>query len=383
MTDYSTDRSIRIPVVVSLAFLAILTASLLRDYLSDMFALASSQFGIVNIKAQTAEIINSLSATAIVFLYIRLFSGPVWQLVSRFTPRLIPNFSGMWHGYITERKFYEQVEYDADGEVFRKRVERMVPVQMEISQDFFRIGIMFRSEAESDVTTGRDSGCTMAQIDFEDLRNPQLKHTFQRADMVGEVRLTLNASGEQATLAGNYSSSKQRVGYMEMTKAKRGTTHRSVEVKALAGPAGQVLAALIDQKSIRKFGRRLRKCVGKRRYDLLNAARIAKSGNDYRLAVFDEVEWQALSETQRRQIEERLLDKTVWIELLEVRKHSEGALCTYFVAVESKVLDNARQQLGLATKELRIPLGCQPLRSPRLTASVPTRVTILRERLAR
>ena len=380
MIYYSTDKNIRIPVVVSLAFLAILTAGVFRDSLSGLIIMF---FELFKIEVKPTEFINSLSATAIVFAYIRCFGGPLWRVISRFTPSFIPNFTGTWHGYIQERKSFALIEHNDTGQLYRQRTERMIPVYMEITQDFFRINILFRSVTESDLTTGRDSDCTMAQIDFADGRNPKLRHTFGRADMVGEVRLAMTTVDGQSKLAGQYSSSKQRIGFMELVKARRGATHLCLEARQINGPSGPFIAAAVDARTIEKFMARLRRCVGGKRYDRMNVARIAETGNDYGLTIVDPEELQLLAEPQQAWLRENLIDKSIWVELVEIRKRAEDGRRGYFIAADSANIDQARQHVGLATEDLQVPLGLERLRHSRSGRDAAQPIKFLHERMSR
>ena len=381
MTNYAIDKNIRLPLVIALTILAVLTATAVRDYLTIVVTMILSVFNITIAPPEFVRtIINGISALAIVFIYIRVFNKAIWPLLSHFTSYLVPNFSGIWHGYITERRHFERDGQDDRGEVYRERIDHMIPVHMTISQDFFQIGILFQSETESDLARGRDSDCTMAEIDCADARSVKLNHTFRRADMVGEVRLSLQASDGPATLAGNYSSSKQRIGYIELVKASRGIVYYCAEVKRAPNPSEPAIVAAVDPKVIRKFVQRLRTSLGKRRFDRVNAARIDRMGNEYRVTLIGAEELSALSLAQRKWLEEDLVGKHIWIELSQVRRHRRGETATYFVATESTRIDRVRQHLALELKELNLPLGLADLPPGKAAIDAGYPVSFLRER---
>lgn len=356
-----------------------LTEGSIRKLFLDVVPLVLSLF-YADLPPFGTNLVYSISATALVAIYITVFNGIVWPLLSRATPRVIPNFSGRWVGYITERRHFEKIN-EADSYV--EKIDRMVPVFMQVNQDFFRIAILFRSETDTDLAKGLDSGCTMAAVDFADIGNPRLRHTFARADMVGEVRLALTDAGGRPIVLGNYSSSKQRVGHLEMARIRRKTTALCGEVMLLSGVEGPYVGIRVDPLACKKYTTLFRRCVGRKRFRHMNSRRDARDGQGYHMTVIGPDEMPTLSTDQRAWMNERFLGKMVWVELEGVGKQERDGKSAFFIIARSSLAQDTRKALGLKFKHFHVTLGFDVDDLNDVEKGDDTRISVLREKLVR
>jgi hypothetical protein len=137
-------------------------AVLIQSVLTYLFKFLGSQFFFLDV--------SSVSAFAIFSISFLIYDRFIWnKRIGWLQFSAVPDFSGEWVGYIDERQ-----EFAQHGSMFVKKTERLIAVELHVSQTFRKISVNLKSMGSSPQAKSRESECTTAGVFAEDSKRPKL-----------------------------------------------------------------------------------------------------------------------------------------------------------------------------------------------------------------
>jgi hypothetical protein len=318
-------------------------AVLIQSVLTYLFKFLGSQFFFLDV--------SSVSAFAIFSISFLIYDRFIWnKRIGWLQFSAVPDFSGEWVGYIDERQ-----EFAQHGSMFVKKTERLIAVELHVSQTFRKISVNLKSMGSSPQAKSRESECTTAGVFAEDSKRPKLLYTWTRSDLSGSGEFVRKIEDGHIILDGHYESNYPRSGYIRVAQKQAGehwfcgivTTIRNQDEQPYIGvhiPENLLLSSL----------QLMRKYVEAPAYDRFRSKQNDRDDGGFHMTIFDPTEY---ASAKGPDLEYYINHTYLWMRLIGLGRQIDGDEECYFCAIECEGAQKIRHRRGLGNRDMHVTLG--------------------------
>lgn len=345
MIPYSLTRNTRYYVLLTIFFSGSLTQPILIEALRSFPGISQA-------------VVGSISVVLLISAIYMTFDNFLWKLPAKFGVPFVPDFSGRWWGYITERVLFVQ---SGSSNQFTRVIEKNLPVEMIIEQTFSGINISFGSLEEDTEASNFSQNTTAVGIGSDDSSIPRIRYMYSRSFLSGEAALEMRKDSEGTWLSGPYTSNKPRVGHLRLPRARKRDGQLfcgTIELMKTAN-GGEYVGISVDYKYVEQLLKRFKKKVSSTEYRSMRNSQSERDGNAFHLTVVEPAELSSrTSETLSPDIGRGIVtDRKVWVLLRYLGRAEKGSDIAYYVTARSEILQEIRKSLSLPPKAFHVTLG--------------------------
>lgn len=338
MIHYSIDSDWRIVAYGTIAGVAVAMQWIISHFVSFF----QTNWGVALASPTAALLFSGLSAVYVYLWNFRFCGVPL-------SP--IPDFSGVWIGYINRRK-----EFVQNGDQFEIKIQELIAVELRITQTYHKISIRLKAEVLlDDGIKGQESECTSAAVFCQNRANPKLQYIWTRQDLSGEGEFVLKRIGSRMILDGRYSSNYPRLGVMELTRCEVGEIWHCGELISLRDGEGRpYLGVNTPEEKLASILETMRAMLGEERFQSYRQSQFVRDGGGFHMTVFDPQETERLGGESLRQVAQRTW---LWIRIIGLGRQTRNSEETFYAVAECSGAQQLRAKHGFGLKDMHVTLG--------------------------
>lgn len=337
MVYYSIDTDVRAKTYAAMMAVAIV----IQSWVNEFFDFLRQDFAHVDISAVSAFTIFG----ALFYVYDRF----IWRkTLGPFRLSPVPNFSGMWVGYIIQRKEFSP----AGDNVYKEKITQFVAVDLYIKQTFRQISIRLRSIPVHG--RARESECTTAGLFIQDFERPKLTYTWSRSDLSGAGTLFKTADDGLPALDGFYESNFPRIGLLKFRYRRsdeKWCCGKVVEIKSREGRP--YLGIHVDESFLMSCLDQMSNLLSPETINQYREHQRARDGDGHHLTILDPNEYA----TCRWAVNSHVNETSLWMRLLGLGRVNAGNGDVFYAVMDCEIANSLRQSAGLGNRDMHVTLG--------------------------